>query len=120
MSIYQYKGGLQNAASYQSSGTPFVTGSAALAGVMKVEFPTVTKEIQIVIEGAGDGLVYFHPDAPILNKMHFSSVPFRMNVKCKELYVENVGGAIDFRVYASLTGIRTSEMFALTGSGITK
>ncbi len=47
MSIYQYKAGLQNAASYQSSGTPFVTGSDSLTGVMEISFPNVTKEITL-------------------------------------------------------------------------
>jgi hypothetical protein len=39
MSIYQYKAGIGNAASYQASGQPFVTGSDTLNGVMKIEFP---------------------------------------------------------------------------------
>jgi len=118
MAIYNYKAGLGNAASYQSSGAPFVTGSASLTGVMHIPFPTVTKEIQVVIEGAGDGFVYFHEDATDLNKFHFGTVPTRINVKCKELYVSSSDG-IDFRVYASLTGIAPVEMFELTGSGIT-
>jgi len=118
MSIYQYKAGLQNAASYQASGSPFITGSNGLTGVMHIPFPHVTKEIQLVIEGAGDGFVYFHEDATDLNKFHFGTVPTRMNVKCKEVYVSSSSG-INFRVYASLTGIQSKEMYALTGSGIT-
>ena len=119
MSIYQYQAGIGNAPSYQVSGAPFVTGSDSLTGVMHIPFPHVTKEIQLVIEGAGDGFVYFHEDATDLNKFHFGTVPTRMNVKCKELYVSSSSG-INFRVYASLTGIATNSMYLLTGSGITK
>ena len=50
MSIYQYKAGIQNAASYQSSGAPFVTGSDNLNGIMLIEFPNVTKEISFYVD----------------------------------------------------------------------
>ena len=119
MSIYQYKSGLQNAASYQASGSPFVTGSDSLTGVMHIPFPHVTKEIQLVVEGPGDGFVYFHEDATDLNKFHFGRAPTRMNVKCRELYVSSSNG-VNFRVYAALTGIDAKQMFDLTGSGITE
>tara|TARA_R100001509_G_C4792099_1_gene190123 strand:+ start:79 stop:450 length:372 start_codon:yes stop_codon:yes gene_type:complete len=123
MSIYQYKAGLQNAASYQSSGTPFVTGSDALTGIMKIEFPTVTKSITFHEKGSNDLYFYFHEDATDLNKFEVENIgsahPYvTIDVKCKEVYVS--GSGLSFRVYASLTGIEAKEMFALTGSGITE
>ena len=117
MSIYQYKAGLQNAASYQASGAPFVTGSNSLTGVMEIEFPNVTKEITIRT-ASGTGHLYFNTDATDANKMTFSTTALTLDVKCQRLYVS--GSNLDFRVYASLTGIETKEMFELTGSGITQ
>ena len=69
MSIYQYRSGLQNAASYQASGSPFVTGSTSLTGEMKIEFPTVTKSITIhELSNNNQLYFYFHEDATTLNK----------------------------------------------------
>ncbi len=123
MSIYQYKAGLQNAASYQASGSPFVTGSASLTGVMKIEFPRVTKSITIHELTSQDLSFYFHEDATTLNKFVIDSSahdhgPVTFDVKCKEIYIS--GSGLNFRLYASLTGIEAKEMFELTGSGITE
>jgi hypothetical protein len=124
MSIYQYRSGLQNAASYQASGTPFVTGSNSLSGVMKIEFPNVTKSITFhEIGNSADLYFYFHPDAGELNKFQIDNSaqdhPYlTIDVKCKEIYIS--GSSLNFRVYAALTGIQAKEMFELTGSGITE
>jgi len=123
MSIYQYKAGLQNAASYQASGSPFVTGSTSLTGVMKIEFPRVTKSITIHELTNNDLSFYFHTDATALNKFVIDSSahdhgPKTFDVKCKEIYIS--GSGLNFRLYASLTGIEAKEMFELTGSGITE
>lgn len=124
MSIYQYKAGLQNAASYQSSGTPFVTGSDSFTGVMEIEFPTVTKSITVHETDNNNQLfIYFHEDATDFNKYVVDTTshdhgPVTLDVKCSKVFIS--GSAISFRVYASLTGIEAKEMFALTGSGITK
>ena len=124
MSIYQYKAGLQNAASYQASGSPFVTGSNGLTGVMKIEFPKVTKSVTIhELNNNSDLYFYFHPDAAALNKFCIDNTtqnhgPVTIDVKCKEIYIS--GSGVDFSLYASLTGIEAKEMFELTGSGITE
>jgi hypothetical protein len=125
MSIYQYRPGVHNASSYMASGTPFVTGSDSLSGVMKIEFPRVTKLVTFHIDSAGsnDLYFYFNENATNLNKFHLektgshpSSAQF--DVKCKEIYVS--GSGLQFRIFASLTGINSEEMFTLTGSGITE
>ena len=123
MSIYQYRSGLQNAASYQAAGTPFVTGTSSFTGVMKIEFPTVTKSITFHEKGSSDLFFYFHEDATDFNKFEVENIgsahPYvTIDVKCKEIYVS--GSNLDFRIYASLTGIDAKQMFELTGSGITK
>ena len=123
MSIYEYKAGIGNAASYQASGSPFVTGSASLTGVMKIEFPRVTKSITIHELTNNDLSFYFHEDATALNKFVIDSSahdhgPVTFDVKCKEVYIS--GSGLNFRLYASLTAIGTEQMFPLTGSGITE
>lgn len=124
MSIYEYRAGIGNAASYQASGSPFVTGSTSLTGEMKIEFPKVTKSITVHELSPNNQLYfYFHEDATTLNKFVIDTSahdhgPVTFDVKCKELYVS--GSGLNFRVYASLTGIEPRQMFALTGSGITE
>lgn len=124
MSFYQYRPGLNNAASYMASGTPFVTGSDALTGSMKIEFPRVTKSITIH-ELTNNSAIYFYfnENATELNKFVIDTTshdhqPFTFDVKCKEIYVS--GSGIAFRVMAELTGINSEEMFTLTGSGVTE
>jgi hypothetical protein len=42
------------------------------------------------------------------------------DVKCKQIFLSSPGGAGGFMLYASLTNIPTSSMYALTGSGLTE
>jgi hypothetical protein len=132
MSIYQYKAGLQNAASYQSSGSPFVTGSTPLIGVQRVDFPNVTKNIQVWNLDANTGTshniyVYFHEDTPLDNKIHVPAPQSRgtghvdLDIKCTHCFISSSHAhGCDVRLYASLTGIEPKQMFELTGSGITE
>ena len=127
MSIYNYRAGLGNTASYQSSGAPFVTGSTSLSTAKKISFPSVTKEITATVRSttATDTLeIYFHESSPTANQYSLkvgsdlvNTVTF--NVKCKEIYVSS-GNGVDWDIFASLTGIKPKEMYDLTGSGITK
>ena len=124
MSIYNYRAGLGNTASYQSSGAPLVTGSDTLNGVMKVTFPSVTKQITISAETGKSVDFYFNENATTFNKFTVGSnvtspTTLTIDVKCKEIYLETAGST-KVRVYASLTGIAPVQMYALTGSGITK
>ena len=124
MSIYQYKAGIGNAASYQASGQPFVTGSDTLNGVMQIEFPLVTKEISFFVDNGKSIDVYFNSAATTANKFtieaNISTVHTNtLDVKCKEIFVET-SQPTKFRVYASLTQIEVGQMFELTGSGITE
>tara|TARA_B100000963_G_scaffold353955_1_gene369588 strand:- start:9369 stop:9743 length:375 start_codon:yes stop_codon:yes gene_type:complete len=124
MSTYQYKAGIGNAASYQASGQPFVTGSDNLNGVMKIEFPLVTKEISFYVDDSKEINVYFHASATTANKLIIKGTADTvhtntLDVKCKEIFVET-SAPTKFRVYASLTQIEVGQMFELTGSGITE
>ena len=130
--------GLRNVGSYQISGHPFITGSAlALNEEKQIQFPFVTKKITVIASGSqsdtglrvhfnsrDDGHVYsVHGQGEtalhfITLDSHEDSIEF--DVKCKEIYVSSPGGTGGFRLYASLTTIPTSSMYALTGSGLTQ
>jgi hypothetical protein len=145
---FNYKNGLFNVGSYQVSGYPFVTGSTvtnggASNGEVKIEFPTVAKNITIINTAANAGLrVYFnaaiaangangfgaYPDNAPIDGLHFitledkkDSVTF--DTKCKEIYISLTASAAgpdgSFQAWAELTGIETGQMFILTGSGLT-
>ena len=116
MSIYNYRAGLGNTASYQSSGAPLVTGSDTLNGVMK--------QITVSADTGKSVDFYFNENATTFNKFTVGSnvtspTTLTIDVKCKEIYLETAGST-KVRVYASLTGIAPVQMYALTGSGITK
>ena len=133
MSLYSPRAsGLGNSAAYQVSGKPFITGSTVETdGEVKVEFPSVTKSITFGVTGSA--ALRFHFDsvssAPAVGTgFHFVPVfptttdanhTFRMEVKCKEIYISGLGaGQSGFTMLAELTGIPASEMYQLTGSGI--
>tara|TARA_R100001015_G_C4487773_1_gene66267 strand:- start:134 stop:505 length:372 start_codon:yes stop_codon:yes gene_type:complete len=123
MAIYNYKAGIGNTASYQASGTPFVTGSDNLSGIMRIQFPAVTKELSFFVENGKSIDVYFHTAATTANKFtiegNIETGQHTLDVKCKEVFVETSVATI-FRVFASLTGIDPVQMPPLTGSGITE
>ncbi len=98
---------------------------------LKVEFPTVTKEITVIASGSSIGPLRVHfnsvsASANVIGNDHFIVLDshddkITFNVKCKEIYLSAVHTSSDtgFRLFASLTNIPTQSMFALTGSGLT-
>ena len=140
--IYRGAGpvGLRNVGSYQVAGTPFVTGGAiSPTEEIKVSFPYVTKKIMVIqsssVHTAKEQLLRVHfastSSGDVIPGLHY--IPFDTHedsftfddVKCKEIYLSCPADApaaadIAYFIYASLTGIPTSSMFALTGSGITE
>jgi len=147
MAIY-YKNGLHNVGSYQVSGYPFITGSdvdvsAAGNGEVKVEFPTVAKSVTVINTSAVGLRVYFNASNPVdswcpdctqtyptaapITGLHYITLPSNkdsvtFDVKCREIYVAGTGsggGDGSFELFAELTGIDPTEMFSLTGSGLT-
>ena len=103
----QYQPGLQNAASYISSGHPFLSGGAVPAGEeVKIHFPYVTKKITITQMTSTGSL-----------RVHFKS---RANndVYAGHHYVTLQ--SFEDEIQAELTNIPRESMFELTGSGITE
>lgn len=126
-----YKAGLQNVGSYQVGGTPFLTGGViATSTEAKITFPNVTKNILVTNTSGTTGLrVHFNPSATpnVISGHHFFTLSNKgdnitLNSKCTEIYISlevPAGPGGSFELVADLTGIKDSEMFALTGSGLT-
>ena len=143
----RYNVGLHNVGSYQSSGKPFITGSAHSAAdrVHMIEFPSVSKSFTVINTNAvsEDIRVHFQSGsgvtavtvpglsgqqtiadtADVILGNHFISVAanasLTMDVKCKQFYISTKTADTSYQVFAELTNIPTSRMYHLTGSGIT-
>ena len=125
--------GLGSAASYQVSGYPYVTGAVSQADSTEVQvtFPTVTKSITVRTTADVAVKVAFREATAggVFGGQHYLTVQgmsamalaqLTLPVKCSEIFITNdSGGPASWQVYAELTGISRSEMFELTGSGIT-
>ena len=124
--------GLRSVGSYQISGHPFITSSVIAADQeMKISFPYITKKITVVASGSqpNKGLrIHFATtgsgNVKVIGGKHFIALDTHedsmdFDVKCKEIYLTAPGAAAGFMLYASLTNIPTSSMYAVTGSGVT-
>ena len=145
----RYNVGLHNVGSYQSSGKPFITGSAHSAAdrVHMVEFPSVSKSFTVINTGAADAAIRVHfqsgsttAAAPITKPglsgeaaiaaaddviagNHFITVgngaSVTFDTKCHKFYISSETADTSYQVLAELTNIPTDRMYHLTGSGIT-
>ena len=130
---YKYTTGLHSVGSYQVSGVPYLTGSVdtLTAGAEhKIEFPSVTRTVTVINTDASACPIHAHFNSKLLGNvsggLHYVALTsvndaMTFNVKCKEIYISNPDAALtaSYTVVAELTGINISEMFALTGSGLT-
>jgi len=116
-----YSVGINNVGSYQVSGRPFcVTGTVNNSG-RRVGFPHVTKQLIVINRHSVNPMqVYFHVASPDPSCRYSINAGEQQtfNMKCKEVFVSS-SAAVDYTLYASLTGIPAQRMYALTGSGIT-
>ena len=117
-----YRAGLQNAASYQSSGMPFASGSIdASGGPTKISFPHVTRWVVVQNHDAGNDLVcaFSENGLPSSGGTNFFSIEDvgstsiatvhsqRLELKVTEMWFE---GSSNFDVIAGLTGISVGEI----------
>ena len=132
---YKHSPGLRNVGSYQSSGHPYVTGSAMGSSgdsiEVRVAFPFVTKTVTVIASGTTQdpriGITFNSTgtDPGIMGGNHIitmdsSGDSMTFDVKCKEMFIHNVKGntTSGFEVFASLTNIDVGHMYDLTGSGL--
>ena len=108
MATYNYKPGLGNAASYQVSGIPYVTGTIDLSagGVFTLSFPSVTSWVTVSVADTGNCAIGF-ASGGVENGNRFlvkgPDVTPRLEVKVTELHLS--GSATDVSVMAGLTYI---------------
>ena len=122
--------GINSVGSYQVAGRPFVSGTLMNNNeIVKISFPNVTKEMHFSCHTPTKYFkVYFEnpfTNAVALQAHNFAVVSgtisgsLNLNVKCDHVFLINdCGAAIELEVNASLTGIPTTSMFPLSGSGI--
>lgn len=127
--------GLRSQGAYQVSGHPYVTGSRIRNGGVgptehTVSFPYVTKKVtirNIRTTGTKNLRVRLVSTASQTGDEHYVTVAVNssvtLDIKCKELYLTGYDPTLNdyrYEVYASLTNIPTTSMYALTGSGISE
>jgi hypothetical protein len=126
-----YTVGINNVGSYQVSGIPYITGSAALAAEAEhtVSFPYVARSVCVINHSSDTIRVHFNSinaDGRVIDGLHFVELDsdedsYTFNVKCSKIYISAPAGGSDrtYRVVAELTNIPTERMYTLTGSGLT-
>ncbi len=125
-----YGPGIASVGSYQVAGSPWMTGSLNIPANQQdvIEFPGVTKSITIINRAAPDLRVHFAHSGSgnVMDGVHYISLTeqrdsITLNVKTNVMYISNMDGssAGHYEVFAELTGISPTQMFTLTGSGIT-
>ena len=116
--------GLNNVPSYQVSGQPFATGSVSATSVRKIEFPYVTRWVQVINNGGSplkvgfskhgvQGTNYFR----VAKSGSAGAVPNSavLEVKCSEIWLYgSTAGGID--IVAGLTSIPTQRTYTPSGS----
>lgn len=116
----KYNTGLSNVGSYQSSGVPFVSGSINPGATTKqVEFPTVTRWVQVYNAHASAHLYVGFSAQGVAGTNHIiveaGNDSGRLEVKCTSLYLSGAIGA-SASVCAGLTGIPVERINTLSGS----
>ena len=112
MSTYNYKPGLGNAASFQVSGIPYVTGGIDLsAGDVSLDFPSVTNWI-VVSVGDGNtcnvGFSLLGVQNENYLKITGTTVSPRFDIKATQLHLS--GTSADVSVMAGLTFIDAGQI----------
>jgi len=119
MTVYNYKPGLGNAASYQVSGIPYVKGpienaASGAAGVTpSIKFPLVTRWVKITnTDAATTELLCGFSQNGVQQLTNVFVVPggqtLHLELKVTELYY--TGSVSAFGVVAGLTGIETNNI----------
>ena len=107
--------GLGSVGAYQVAGTPYLTASTVDAGQeVQITFPALPRSITIINkDAANDDLHIRFAAAGTDAGQHYisldaqnSSVTF--NVRTRSIFLQAPVGAVDFQLFAELTGIATN------------
>jgi hypothetical protein len=121
MTTYNYKPGLGNAASYQVSGIPYVTGGLDLsAGDVSLDFPSVTSWIVVSVGDSNTcnvGFSLLGVQNENYLKITGTTVSPKMEIKATQLHLS--GTSADVSVMAGLTYISKEDInnIAVSPSG---
>jgi hypothetical protein len=120
MATYNYKPGLGNAASYEVSGIPFVSGGIDClsdggggGGGEQIKFPSTTRWVAVSNDGAnGETVRIAFSSNGLLYNNNYYEVPEgqqspRLEVKCTEIHLS---GSSKVSVMAGLTYIATDQI----------
>lgn len=119
-----YSTSLRSVGPYQVSSRPWAKGGInAAAGTVKLEFPFVTRWVVVTNNGDTACKISFASDAGGAGDGFYLEVPPntmspRLEIKCKELYLDGGEAAAKLSVMAGLTNIPRDQMYALSGDGI--
>ena len=122
------KAGMSQVGSYQVSGRPWITGSADIDNNVqhRHQFPAVAKSVTVINRADVVLRVHFNDkaDPGVFAGLHYVTLPttkdkHTFDVRCKEIYVTSQGDNGAYEIVAELTSIPHSQMFDLTGSGLT-
>jgi len=105
-------------------------GTAASPAELRINFPYVTKSINVITSGSS-ALLRIHFDTMhqggqrIIPGNHFIQLDgdeesFELSTKCSTMYLSTLNTTTGFQLYAELTNIPTGSMYTLTGSGISE
>ena len=108
--------GVNHVPEYQVSGAPWVTGSLAVGGVIKLEFPNVTRFFKVSNTGASAVSVGFTSAGA--DGSHGFTVQTgtveHFELRVREIYLSGSGGTVD--VLGGLTAIPRRHYYPLTGA----
>jgi len=125
---WQMRVGINHVPAFQTSGRPFASGGIdARVEKQVVNFPYVTRWIEVINDGSGSVKVGFGPNAFIPDNKNYFIVPSgsssgRMEVKVSRLYVQDgddagvVPSGSPISVVAGLTSIHADKVNFHTGS----
>ena len=110
---------------YVSKSITVINNNANSGEDIRVHFQSGSG-VTITAQAFGGGAGTIANGCDVIKTNHFLTVPagngsVTLDVKCAEFYISNGSGTanLTYQVFAELTGIPTSSMYHLTGSGIT-
>jgi len=130
---FQYRNGYGRWEAYGiPSNRPYITGGVLATGTeIKVEFPTITRNVVVMASGSAEIRVHFDSkDNPNVYAEHrYISLDdaaanpeggrFDFPVRCKEIYVSNdSGGNASFQLIGFCSSVEKNDVVAMSGSGI--
>tara|TARA_Y100000310_G_scaffold338935_2_gene430033 strand:- start:135 stop:566 length:432 start_codon:yes stop_codon:yes gene_type:complete len=129
---FMYHNGYNRWEAYGIPGRPFLTGGIIADGAeLKVEFPTITRNIVVMASGSGDLRVHFDTSVGtnVISQHHYVTLSDaaanpeggRMDfpVRVKEIYISNAsGGATGFELVGYCAAVAKNDVVSLSGSGI--